>query len=212
MWFPGSRLVVEVDAHPPNPLPSLLRRCVETRLNGYLEVFFSEVEGIVLFHSGDVVNITSMSDDGVQLGREALIALARQSRTQAGSACIHEIPPELAEMLHGLHGRVETAGVRSSDEAKQILETMKDQVHTGAVELHLNMGNAIVLFKEGEFLNCYFRTESGSTFENREALHEVFDCLDLSDSDGRVFASTYSSEVARTRKGWDLFEELETLA
>ena len=211
MWFPGSRLVVEVEARPPDSLRSLLSRCIETRLTGYLEVLFPEIEVIVLFQNGDTVQVVSESQDGFHVGRDAVIGLARLWRIQVGATRIYEMPEELGRMLCGLHNRVELARVFSSEQAKQVLERMKTEVDTGAVELYLKIGNAIVLLTGGECVNCYLRTESGSTFENGEALDEVFSSLDLPEGQGRVFLSTYSSEIARTRVCTDLLMKLETL-
>lgn len=209
MWFPGSVLALEAEAHPPDGLQSLLRRCVETRLNGYLEISFHELDGIVLFHRGDAVNIVSRFKDAVGGGRGALSALAKRSRVQVGSARIHEMTEELAEMLRGLHGRVEAAPLCSSEQAKQVLESIKDQLDTGTVELHSEIGTAIVLFCDRRFVNCYLRTESGSTYESDEALREIFDYLDSPDGAVQVFTSIYSSERAKIRIYGNLFEELQ---
>ena len=200
MRFPGSKLLSQDLSTKTAPLESVTRQCEDVNLSGYMEISFSDAEGLILFYLGEQINIIYRSGNEISVSNEAMLKLRNTASLKEGKLSVYELPLDMAHMLRGLSNRQEIFGqIFASDPLRNLLKKLEKEGHTGSLEVITDKGTGMILLVRGRFSNGYFETNGGVTFEKGEALNKVFEALDTPETSARVFQSEFSSNIWKAR-------------
>jgi len=194
MRFPGSKLLSENLSTSTTSFDSLIRHCEDVNLSGYIEVSFSDVEGLILLYLGEQITvICRVGCDKFYVGRAATLKLHNTAQFNEGNISIYELPLDMAHMLRGLSNREEIFGqIRRAAPLREYVTQLEKSRHTGSLEILTDHGSGMVFLVRGRFSNAYFETEAGVTFEKKEALNKIYERLD-SNVSAQVFKSDFSA-------------------
>jgi hypothetical protein len=200
MRFPGSKLLSENLQTGTTPFDSVVRHCEDVNLSGYMEITFSDAEGLILFYLGEQINIIYRAGNDIFVSNEAAMRLRNTAQSKDGQVSIYELPLDVAHMLRGLSNRQEVYGqIFAAEPLKELLAKLEADGHTGSLEVITNKGTGMILLVRGRFSNGYFETEAGVTFEKKEALNKVYEILEKPESSARVFQSEFSPDHWKAR-------------
>jgi hypothetical protein len=201
MRFPGSKLLSQDLSTETTPFDSIIRHCEDVNLSGYMEIAFGDAEGLLLFYLGEQINVIYRQGNKIFLGAEATLKLRNTAQLKEGKISIYELPLDMAHMLRGLSNRKEMFGqIFASDPLRELLGKLKDEGHTGSLEVLTNKGTGMILQVRGRFSTAYFETEAGVTFEKKEALNKIYELLDRDDTSAQVFQSDFSPDIWKSRQ------------
>ncbi len=201
MRFPGSKLLSQDLSTETTSFDSIIRHCEDVNLSGYMEIAFGDTEGLLLFYLGEQINVIYRQGNKIFLGAEATLKLRNTAQLKEGKIAIYELPLDMAHMLRGLSNRKEMFGqIFASDPLRELLGKLKDDGHTGSLEVLTNKGTGMILQVRGRFSTAYFETEAGVTFEKKEALNKIYELLDRDDISAQVFQSDFSPDIWKSRQ------------
>lgn len=201
MRFPGSKLLSQDLSTETTPFDSIIRHCEDVNLSGYMEIAFGDAEGLLLFYLGEQINVIYRQGNKIFLGAEATLKLRNTAQLKEGKISIYELPLDMAHMLRGLSNRKEMFGqIFASDPLRELLGKLKEEGHTGSLEVLTNKGTGMILQVRGRFSTAYFETEAGVTFEKKEALNKIYELLDRDDTSAQVFQSDFSPDIWKSRQ------------
>lgn len=200
MRFPGSKLLSQDLSTETTPLESVTRHCEDVNLSGYMEIAFSDAEGLILFYLGEQINIIYRQGNEISVSNEAMLKLRNTASLKEAKVSVYELPLDMAHMLRGLSNRQEIFGqIFASQPLRDLLSKLEKEGHTGSLEVITNKGTGMILLVRGRFSNGYFETTGGVTFEKGEAMNKVFEALDTPETSARVFQSEFSSNIWKAR-------------
>lgn len=200
MRFPGSKLLSQDLSTETTPLESVIRHCEDVNLSGYMEIAFSDAEGLILFYLGEQINIIYRAGNEISVSNEAMLKLRNAASLKEARVSVYELPLDMAHMLRGLSNRQEIFGqIFASQPLRDLLSKLEKEGHTGSLEVITNKGTGMILLVRGRFSNGYFETTGGVTFEKGEAMNKVFEALDTPETSARVFQSEFSSNIWKAR-------------
>jgi len=200
MRFPGSKLLSQDLSTETTPFDSIIRQCEDVNLSGYMEIAFGDAEGLLLFYLGEQINIIYRQGNKIFLGGEATLKLRNTAQLKEGKISIYELPLDMAHMLRGLSNRKEIFGqIFASDPLRELTAKLKDEGHTGSIEVLTSKGTGMILQVRGRFSTAYFETEAGVTFEKKEALNKIYELLDRDETVAQVFQSDFSPDIWKSR-------------
>ncbi len=200
MRFPGSKLLSQDLSTETTPLESVTRHCEDVNLSGYMEIAFSDAEGLILFYLGEQINIIYRAGNEISVSNEAMLKLRNAASLKEAKVSVYELPLDMAHMLRGLSNRQEIFGqIFASQPLRDLLSKLEKEGHTGSLEVITNKGTGMLLLVRGRFSNGYFETTGGVTFEKGEAMNKVFEALDTPETSARVFQSEFSSNIWKAR-------------
>ncbi len=200
MRFPGSKLLSQDLSTETTPLETVTRHCEDVNLSGYMEIAFSDAEGLILFYLGEQINIIYRAGNEISVSNEAMLKLRNAASLKEARVSVYELPLDMAHMLRGLSNRQEIFGqIFASQPLRDLLSKLEKEGHTGSLEIITNKGTGMILLVRGRFSNGYFETTGGVTFEKGEAMNKVFEALDTPETSARVFQSEFSSNIWKAR-------------
>ena len=198
--FPGGRLLHGWDLGTQRlTLDDLLRSCRQVGLTGFAEIKLPSGAGMILYYKGSEVTAAYRDESAGQRGAQALEGLRAAMGSEEGHVSVYELPLEMAHLLRGVTNRRRAPGppVRSPYDLDRLLEHLRDQEHTGMLEIQTDSGSAAVLLVNGRVSNTYWEGRDGITLEKQPAMAGLQGGL-LGD-DALVFLSDFSREVWKSR-------------
>lgn len=200
MRFPGGRLLHGWDLTAQRlSLDDLLRSCRQVGLTGFAEIKLTSGAGMILYYKGSEVSAAYRGESAGQRGAEALDGLRAAMASDDGHVSIFELPLEMAHLLRGVTNRRRAPGppIRSPRDLEQLLDHLRNEEHTGLLEVQTDSGGAAILLVNGRVSNTYWEGRDGVTLEKQAASASLQDGL-LGD-DALVFVSDFSREVWKSR-------------
>jgi hypothetical protein len=200
MRFPGSKLLSQNLSTHTTPFDSVIRNCEDVNLSGYVEIAFGDAEGLILFYLGEQIRVIYRAGNEIFISNEATLKLRNTAQSKEGKVSIYELPLDMAHMLRGLSNRKEIFGqIFAPEPLKELLKKLKEEGHTGSLEVITNKGTGMILLVRGRFSNCYFETEDGVTFEKRDAVNRIYEILGRPETSAHVFQSDFSPDQWKSR-------------
>lgn len=199
MKFPGGRLLHGWDlAHQPLSLDDLLRSCRQVGLTGFAEIHLAAGAGMILYYKGSEVSAVFRGDEAGHHGQNALERL-RAAMSDEGRIAVYELPMDMAHLLRGITNRrrLPAPAIGSPADLEKLVDKLRQDEHTGLLEVQTDSGSAAILLVNGRLSNMYWEGIDGKTLEKQAALVGLQQGL-MGDA-ALVFLSDYSRDVWKAR-------------
>jgi hypothetical protein len=204
--FPGGKYLHGWDlATQRLSMDDLLRSCQQVGLTGFAEIKLGASAGMVLYYMGSEVSAVYREGSAGYQGQDALRRLRASIAGGEGSVSMYELPLEMAHLLRGLTNRRRAqVPVRSPADLETLLGHLRQEQHTGLLEVQTDSGAAALLVVGGRISNMYWEGVDGGPLEGAPAMGGLQSAL-LGD-EALVFVSDFSREAWKSRREVPTYE------
>jgi hypothetical protein len=176
MIFPKGEIKHEGLSTAYTNVSALLSSLKSERFSGTLEIEFPEIKGIVLLHSGDVINAEARrSIDSKRLtGQEAVRSLLAHADQKNGLLSIYRWAPEKVSMMaNNIQSEILFKGLATEfTRLDRLIMTLRDGKHNGFIEIVTKeqrpMG--VLFFQEGEPVDLFTTLEAEPAMVDRKMI------------------------------------------